>query len=313
MSWAPASSLAQHVISLREFSGDQLRELVALAEDCRRRPVHYENALHRKGLLLLMEKTSTRTILSFEAAINELGGYAVRLNWAESNFSISPIHHEAAYVSRNSSVIMARLKHHAELLELARGSLVPVINGCDDRYHPTQALADLITIRQVEGTFDGVQVTFVGIHNNVTNSLLAACTRVGVRVGLVTPERNPASWDPGLMAEVRATGLVRDYDTVEQAAAESTFLYTDTWIDMEHYHEASYAAEASRRIELMTPYQLNRRNLGAATPWIMHDMPIHPGFEIDEELVTSPQSVIYQQAQNRLLSAKALLLTVTPR
>ena len=303
-------SVAQHVISLREFSGDQLRELVALAEDCRQHPERYEDALHRKGLVTLMEKTSTRTVLSFEAAINELGGYAVRLNWAESNFSISPIHHEAAYVSRNTSAIMARLKHHTDLLELARGSLVPVINGCDDRYHPTQALADLITIKQVEGSFDGAQVTFVGIHNNVTNSLLVACTRVGVRVGLVTPERNPDSWDPELVAEARATGLVSDYSSVQEAAAESTFLYTDTWIDMEHYHELSYATEAERRIETMTPYQLNRRNLGGATPWIMHDMPIHPGFEIDEELVQSPQSVIYQQAQNRLLSAKALLLTV---
>lgn len=310
MSSAPPTSLAQHVISLREFSGDQLRELVALGEDCRRLPQRYEDALHRKGLVLLMEKTSTRTVLSFEAAINELGGYAVRLNWAESNFSISPIHHEAAYVSRNSSVILARLKHHADLLELVRGSQVPVINGCDDRYHPSQALADLITIKQVAGTFDGVQVTFVGIHNNVTNSLLVACTRVGVRVGLVTPERNATSWDEDLVAEARATGLVRDYASVEEAAAESGFLYTDTWIDMEHYHEPSYATEAERRVELMTPYQLNRRNLGGATPWIMHDMPIHPGFEIDEELVGSPRSVIYQQAQNRLLSAKALLLTL---
>lgn len=303
-------SLAQHVISLREFSGDQLRELVALAEDCRQHPERYQDALRRKGLVLLMEKTSTRTVLSFEAAINELGGYAVRLNWAESNFSISPVRYEAAYVSRNASAILARLKHNADLLELARASVVPVINGCDDRHHPSQALADLITIKQVAGALDGVRVTFVGIHNNVTNSLLVACTRVGVRVGLVTPERNPDSWDEDLVAEARATGLVTEYASVQEAAAASTFLYTDTWIDMEHYHEPSYATEAERRVELMTPYQLNVRNLGGAAPWIMHDMPIHPGFEIAEDLVESRRSVIYQQAQNRLLSAKALLLTV---
>lgn len=303
-------SSTQHVISLREFSGEQLRRLIALAEECRLRPERYEDALHRRGLVLLMEKTSTRTVLSFEAAIAELGGYAVRLNWAESNFSISPIHHEAAYVSRNTSAIMARLKRHEDLLELAAGSVVPVINGCDNRYHPTQALADLITVAQVAGGLDGVQVTFVGIHNNVTNSLVVACTRLGVRIGLVTPERNEDSWDEDLMAEARATGLVRDYQTVAEAAAESNFLYTDTWIDMEHYHDPAYAAEAQRRVELMTPYQLNRQNLAGATPWIMHDMPIHPGFEIAEELVEAPRSVIYQQAQNRLLSAKALLLTL---
>ncbi|MGH7919895.1 MAG: ornithine carbamoyltransferase [Candidatus Dormibacteraceae bacterium] len=310
MSSATAMPTAQHVISLREFDGAQLRDLVRLAEECRLHPDRYQDALHRKGLVLLMEKTSTRTVLSFEAAINELGGYAVRLNWQDSNFSISPIHHEAAYVSRNCSAILARLKHNADLLELARGSLVPVINGCDDRYHPTQALADLITIKQVAGTFDDAQVTFVGIHNNVTNSLLVACTRVGVRVGLVTPERNQASWDEDLVAEARATGLVREYGSVEEAAPESTFLYTDTWIDMEHYHEPAYMTEAERRVELMTPYQLNERTLAGANPWIMHDMPIHPGFEIAEELVESPRSVIYQQAQNRLLSAKALLLTL---
>ena len=310
MSTATVTGSAQHVISLREFSGAELRELVALAEECGQHPERFESALHRKGLVLLMEKTSTRTVLSFEAAIAELGGYAVRLNWAESNFSISPIRYEAAYVSRNTAAILARLKKHEDLLELAAGSVVPVINGCDNRYHPTQALADVITMRQVAGTLDGTQVTYVGIHNNVANSLLVACTRLGVQVGLVTPDRNPESWDEELMAEARATGLVREYEAVADAARVSDFLYTDTWIDMEHYHDPAYATEAERRVELMTPYQLNRRNLAGATPWIMHDMPIHPGFEIAEDLVEAPRSVIYQQAQNRLLSAKALLLAL---
>jgi ornithine carbamoyltransferase len=300
----------KHILSLREFTGEELTALVEQAIQLKADPDRYADAARGKGLLLLMEKTSTRTTLAFSAAIAQLGGYSVRLNWDESNFTISPLRYEARYVSSNCHAIMARLKTHESLAELAEHSRVPVINGCDTRYHPSQALADLMTIREVAGGFDGVSVTYVGVHNNVANSLVVGATRVGVKVGLVTPKVHEPAWDPELMHEARATGLVTMYDTVTEAAVKSDFIYTDTWVDMEFFTDPSYAEERDRRIRQMSPYQLNAANLGDATPWVMHDMPIHPGYEISAELVEDPRSVIFQQAENRLYTAKAMLLDV---
>ena len=237
-----------------------------------------------------------------------MGGYAVRLDWRESNFSISPLRYEARYASSNCDVIMARLKRFEEIAELAGHSSVPVINGCCNRYHPSQALADLMTIKEVAGSLEASSVTYVGIHNNVANSLVAAGTRAGVRVGLVTPLTNPPAVDERLMATAQATGLLVRHAGVAEAAAASEFLYTDTWVDMEFFDDPAYAQERDRRVTLMTPFQLNTENLAGATPWIMHDMPIHPGFEISAELVESQRSVIFRQAENRLYTAKAMLL-----
>src|SRR5690606_30152274 len=147
----------------------------------------YGHACERKGLLMLFQKTSTRTSLSFQSGMNQLGGYTVTMDWDSSNFSISPIQYEVQYASRNCDVIMARLKKHADLLELAKYSQVPVINGCCDKYHPCQGLADLMTIYEVAGTFSGITITYVGIHNNVTNSLIAGCISLGIKLLLVTP------------------------------------------------------------------------------------------------------------------------------
>jgi ornithine carbamoyltransferase len=185
-----------------------------------------------------------------------------------------------------------------------------VINGCCDRYHPSQALADLVTIKETAGTLRGASVTYVGIYNNTSNSLVAAATSVGVKVGLVTPVVNPPADDHALIERAEATGLLSRYDTVAEAAAESQFLYTDTWVDMEFFTDPSYAEERDRRVALMSPFQLSAEHLDGAEPWIMHDMPIHPGYEISAELVDSPRSVIFRQAENRLYAAKALLLYV---
>jgi ornithine carbamoyltransferase len=298
----------KHVLTLRELDGSQIAELVELGLETKRDPERFADAALRRGLLILMEKTSTRTTLSFTAAINQMGGWALKLDWVESNFSISPIHHEAAYVSRNSDVIMARLKTWDSLTALAGGATVPVINGCCTRHHPSQALADLITIREQFGRLEGASIAYVGIHNNVANSLLVGCTRTGVRVGLVTPIINEPSRDQSLIDEAEATGLVTHYESVREAAEACDFIYTDTWVDMEWFKDPSYDDERERRVALMTPYQLNEENLGGADVRVMHDMPIHPGFEISEELTRDPRSIIYDQAENRLYSAKALLL-----
>ncbi|WP_256253025.1 ornithine carbamoyltransferase [Paenibacillus sp. UNC496MF] len=298
----------KHLLSLKEFNRAELLGLIQKGIAIKKQPERFANACERKGVLMLFQKTSTRTNLSFQSGINQMGGYAVPMDWNASNFSISPIQYEARYVSRNIDFIVARLKKHSDLQELARYATVPVINGCCERYHPCQALADLMTIYEVSGSFENVTVTYVGIQNNVANSLIAGCLALGVRLLLVTPIVNEASWDGELMDEAFASGRIMRMDSLEAAAAQSDYVYTDTWIDMEHFHSADYGAVKDFRMKTMLPFQLNRRALNGHAPYIMHDMPIHPGFEIEEELIESASSIIYQQAENRMHAQKALLL-----
>lgn len=297
-----------HVLSLKEFDKATLFTIIKDGIKIKQNPKLFYQACTRKGLLLLFQKTSTRTNLSFQSGINQMGGYSVTLDWDSSNFSISPIKYEARYASRNCDVIMARLKNHSDLIELAAHSDVPVINGCCNKYHPCQALADLMTVYEIKGTFSGVTITYVGIHNNVANSLVAGCMTLGIKLLLITPLVNEASWDEGLMEEAYKSGFVENLNSIAEAVSRTDFLYTDTWVDMEHFHDLSYQEETKKRIQQMMPFQVNRMNLKGYSPYIMHDMPIHPGFEIEEELIESHNSIIYQQAENRMHVQKSLLL-----
>ncbi|WP_246079011.1 ornithine carbamoyltransferase [Paenibacillus piri] len=296
------------MLSLKELDKETLYSIIRKGIEIKRNPEHYYHACERRGLLMLFQKTSTRTYLSFQSGMHQMGGYAVPMDWEASNFSISPIRYEVQYASRNCDVIMARLKKHSDLLELAQYSQVPVINGCCDKYHPCQALADLMTIYEVRGTFAGVTLAYVGIHNNVANSLIAGCMTLGVKLLLVTPIVNEASWDEELMQAASRSGWIGHADSLADVASKADFIYTDTWVDMEFFNDPQYEEEKNRRLRTMLPFQLNRRELQGNKPYIMHDMPIHPGFEIEEELIESEQSVIYEQAENRMHVQKSLLL-----
>lgn len=302
--------MASHLLKLRDLSPGALADILRLAIQIKADPTRFRSAADRKGLLLLFEKTSTRTALSYQSAIARMGGYSVVLDWKKSNFPITPVEYETQYVSRNSDLIMARLRSHTTLCRLAASSQVPVINGCDDRYHPSQALADFLTILEVSGRFNGVTLCYVGVHNNVANSLIEGCLTLGVRLLLVTPLTHERAVDPELEALAADSELVERREDLATAAREADYVYTDTWVDMEYFDDPEYAAEKRRRVELMTPFQVNRKNLGGADPWLMHDMPIHPGYEISAELVESERSVIYRQAENRMHAQQALLLNL---
>lgn len=305
--------MPSHFLKLRDISPETLENLLRLAVKIKAEPDSVRAAADRKGLLLLFEKTSTRTSLSFQSAIARMGGYSVVMDWRQSNFPITAIEFETQYISRNCDVIMARLRSHASLRRLAAASQVPVINGCDDRYHPTQALADFLTILEVSGRFDGTTLCYVGVHNNVANCLIEGCVALGVRLLLVTPLTNPDALDPELESLAAASGLVERRPDLASAAREADYVYTDTWVDMEHFDAPEYADEQRKRIETMRPFQVNRDNLGGANPYLMHDMPIHPGYEIATELVESERSVIYRQAENRMYAEQALLLHLLAR
>jgi ornithine carbamoyltransferase len=166
----------------------------------------------------------------------------------------------------------------------------------------------LITIKEKKGTLKGVKLTYIGVHNNVCNSLIEGCTKTGVELTTVTPIVNEPACDEELLDSAKKTGLWKTTLDAEEAVADADFVYTDTWIDMEFFTDPKFAAEKEKRLKLMMPYQINKELLKSSNAYIMHDMPVHRGYEISRDVIEDPRSVIYEQSENRLYSAKAILL-----
>jgi len=297
-----------HLINFKELSAKQLNALADLGIEVKHNPKKYVKALAGKSLALIFQKTSTRTRVAFEVAMTQLGGHALYIDWRTTNFTLADVYDETQYLSRNVDCIMARLLKNAELQRMAKASRVPVINGCDEKYHPSQAIADLITMKEKMGKLKGVKLTFIGIHNNVCNSLIEGCTKTGVELTTVTPIFNEAARDDELMTAAKKTGLWETTLDAKKAVKDADFVYTDTWIDMEFFTDPKFATEKEKRLKLMMPYQINNALLRGSNAYIMHDMPIHRGYEISPEAIENPKAVIYEQAENRLYSAKAILL-----
>jgi len=301
-------TLKMHLLNFKELSGKDLEGLVDLGIEVKSNPKKYLKTFEGKSAALIFQKTSTRTRVSFEVAMTQLGGHALYIDWRTTNFTLADISDELQYLSRNVDCIMARLLCNSDLLKMAAASRVPVINGCDEKYHPSQALADLITIKEKRGKLKGAKLVYIGVHNNVTNSLIEGCTKTGVKLTTVTPIFNKSARDDDVLAEAKKSGLWESTLDVKKAVADADFVYTDTWIDMEFFTDPKFAQEKEKRIKLMMPYQINAQLLKESDAYIMHDMPIHRGYEIDAESIQNPKAVIYEQAENRLYSAKAIYL-----
>jgi ornithine carbamoyltransferase len=294
--------------NFKELSGNQLNGLVDMGIKVKCNPEKYRKALDAKSLALVFQKTSTRTRVAFEVAMTQLGGHALYIDWRTTNFTLADIYDETQYLSRNVDGVMARLLRNLDLQRMVEASRVPVINGCDEKYHPSQAIADLITIKERKGKLEGLKLVYIGVHNNVCNSLIEGCTKTGVELTTVTPIINEQARDEALMQAGKKTGLWKTTLDAEEAVADADFVYTDTWIDMEFFTDPKFAAEKEKRLKQMMPYQVNKELLKNSKAYIMHDMPIHRGYEISADTIENPKSVIYEQAENRLYSAKAILL-----
>ena len=297
-----------HLLNFKDLSGNQVEALVDLGIEVKLNPKKYVKELQNKSAALVFQKTSTRTRVAFEVAMTQLGGHALFIDWRTTNFTLADITDETQYLSRNVDFIMARLLKNADLQRMAVASLVPVINGCDDMYHPSQAIADLITIKEKCGKLKGAKLVYIGVHNNVCNSLIEACTKTGIELITVTPIINETAKDEELESRAKKTGLWTTTLNTKKAVQDTDFVYTDTWIDMEFFTDPKFAGEKERRLKQMMPYQINGDLLRGSNAYVMHDMPIHRGYEISPETVQSPKTVIYEQAENRLYSAKSILL-----
>ena len=300
-----------HLINFKELSSQELTGLVDSGIEIKHNPKRYRKAFEGKSAALIFQKTSTRTRVAFEVAATQLGGHGLFIDWRTTNFILADISDEVRYLSRNVDCIMARLLYDADLMKMANASRVPVINGCDDKYHPSQALADLITVKEKKGMLKGAKLVYIGVHNNVCNSLIEGCTKTGVKLTTVTPILNDEARDDELLAGAKKTGLWESTLDVKSAVKDADFVYTDTWVDMEFFADPKFAEEKEKRIKLMMPYQINAELLKGSNAYVMHDMPIHRGYEVNAEAIENPKAVIYEQAENRLYAAKAILLKLT--
>ncbi len=296
------------LVTLKDWSAEEVAEVLEVSLAMKADPDRFDGTMKGKNLALLFQKTSTRTRYSSEIGMLQLGGQAVYLDWDVTNFGLADLADEIQVLSLYSDLMLVRLLKHADVLKATSASRVPVMNGCCDRYHPLQGLADIMTIREAIGRLEGTKLTYVGVRNNVCNSLVAAGLKVGMHVTAVTPEVNPAADDETLYDEARRAGLYAEDDDLASALARSDVVYTDTWIDMEYFTDPSFAAEKERRIKLFQPYQLNAASLGESDVRIMHCLPAHRGYEIDGALLGDPRSIIFDQAENRLHSQKSVIL-----
>ncbi len=240
--------------------------------------------------------------------MTQLGGHAIYMDWRTTNLVLADMGDETQYLSRNVDCIMARLLRHTDLKAMAEASNVPIINGCDEKYHPCQAISDLMTIKEKKGRLNGLNLVYIGAHNNVCNSLIIGCTKVGMEITTVTPLKNEQSVDEELLQKAKRTGLFKTTMDVKGAVKDCDIVYTDTWVDMEFFLDPRFKKEKEKRTRLMMPYQVNRKLIENSQALIMHDMPIHRGCEISVDIIESPNSIIYDQSENRLYSAKGILL-----
>ena len=297
-----------NLVSLKNWSTEDIIEVVEGSIAIKNNPEQYANATSRRSLAMLFQKTSTRTRCAGEVGMTQLGGHAVYLDWRATNFALADLRDEIRVLSAYSDVILARFLKHADVVQAAESATVPLINGCCDRYHPTQGLGDLMTIQEKLGRIKGVKLTYVGVHNNVCNSLITVGLKTGMEVTVVAPEINSVAVNEELYEAARKAGTYKTSDQLHQAIANSDVVYTDTWVDMEFFTDPAFKVEKERRIKALSPYQLNAELLAGHDVLVMHCLPAHRGYEVSGEIVEDPRSIMFDQSENRLHSMKGLIL-----
>ena len=306
----------KNMINFSNFSKEELNAILELAYDMKKNPDKYAKALAGKKLYTLFEKTSTRTFLSFTTGITELGGTYYNQLWRDSNFVLGEPVSEIKYVCRNVDIIMARLIKNETVELFNRNVTVPFINGCDSTYHPCQILADALTLKEHFGSLK-VNLLYIGAKNNVFNSLVEFFAKMqeGTIYGL-TPLVNDTAVAPDFYEKAKATGHYVELDptiSMEEAkdyVARMDVLYTDTWVDMEFFNNPDYQEQKEETLAKMMPYQINRELIAGHKVKVMHDMPMHVGYEISQEVVDDNLDVILDQAENRRHAEKAVMVTL---
>jgi ornithine carbamoyltransferase len=296
-------------LAVNDFNQEELQNLldfaVQLKTEAKEGKEHH--LLRGKTLGMIFQKSSTRTRVSFEVGMWQLGGYALFLSAQDLQIGRGePVKDTARVLSRYLDGIMIRTFDHGEVEQLAAFADIPVINGLTDLLHPCQAMADLQTILEHKGRLTGLKLAYVGDGNNVAHSLLLACTKMGMDIAVATPKgyepRTEIIAAAKLNAEQSGSQVLVTLDPKE-AAKGADVLYTDVWASM------GQEAEHLARVRIFKSYQLNSELLSVADPdaIVMHCLPAHRGEEISNDAIEGRQSVVFDQAENRLHAQKAIL------
>ncbi len=298
--------------SLYDLTREEIEEILKASESLKLQLLRGEEhpLLKGKTLAMIFEKPSTRTRVSFEVGMWQLGGYALYLSAGDLQLGRGEtIADTAKTLSRYVNGIMARVFAHQTILDLVKHSKVPVINGLSDFTHPCQGLADLFTIYEKKGRLRGLKLAYVGDGNNVAHSLIYGCSKVGMNITLACPKKYEPNPEVVLKAkeEGKRTGCkVKVTNDPKEAVREADIIYTDVWASMgkEKEHE--------KRVKIFKPYQVNAKLVKEAKEdyLFMHCLPAHRGEEVTDEVADSKNSVIFDQAENRLHTQKALLALI---
>ena len=307
----------RHLISLKEQSKEDILNMLgmALKLKAKRNAGELTNLLPNQTLVMLFQKTSTRTRLSFEAGMTELGGHAIFLDSRTSQFALTDFGDEIQAVMRYGVVLMFRAKKAEDVIKAASFNQIPVIDACSEKYHPAQALSDILTMAEHSNGIENVKkIVWLGIENNVSNTLMLACAKLGIKVYIVAPEINEPSVDEELNKMAEETGNVVRTTDLAEAMKDADYVHTDTWMDMEYFENGKIKPEfqkiyEERKAKFM-PYQVNAKLIEDNAPncKIMHCMPCHIGYEISRDAVDHPNAVIFDQAENRMHMQKAMIL-----
>ena len=289
------------LVGLMDKTPEYVKKIVEKGIEVKKNKENYFDALHRKSLLMFFEKPSTRTRLSFEVGMTQLGGHAIYFG-RDSHIASGheDLYDTAHVISRFADLIMARVYSHSTVEGLAKYASVPVINGLSDFEHPCQALADVMTIKEKKGT--NVKVAFVGDGNNVAHSLMLACAMMGMKFSIATPREYAP--DERVVKRAREFGEIVLTNSPEEAVENADVVYTDVWVSM------GEEKEKEKRMRDFKGFQVNSGLMGKAKSdaIFMHCLPALKGYEVTKEVVEGPQSVVFDEAENRLHVQKAIML-----
>lgn len=312
---SPASEIAnplagRDLCSIRDLSATDARLILDTARAVKAQPELYRHALDAKQLVMFFEKDSLRTRLTFETGINTLGGSAIFIDQTASRLGARETLADVAHnLERWVNVIVLRTYAHATVTGIAEYAHVPVVNALSDIEHPCQALTDIFTLEEHFGSLRGLNITYVGDGNNVAHSLLLAAVLTGANITLASPEGYGPKPEflaaaKQIAANTPAPGTVQCMTDPRVAVAGADAVYTDAWASMGQENEAAM------RQNIFASYQVNRELMALAAPHavFMHCLPAHRGEEVTNEVIDSAQSVVFDQAENRMHVQKAILL-----
>ena len=305
--------MARHFLSLADTSREELRNLLDLAHHVKLHPAAFQDACAGQTLAMIFQKPSLRTRVSFQTGIYQLGGQGIYLGPKDIQLHRGEsIADTSAVLSRYVDGIMARVFAHSDLEDLAEHADIPVINGLSDLLHPCQVLADLLTIKEKKGRLAGLKLAYIGDGNNMAHSLLYGGTQFGMTVAVGHP-RGYAP-EPEVVTRARdiaavTGGAVQITEDPNEAAADADVIYTDVWASM------GQEEEHAERLARFDGFAVDAAKMALARPdaIFLHCLPAHRGEEVSAEVIDGPQSVVFDEAENRLHAQKALMIRLMGR